>query len=132
MGKKRHAKVYVISDDSLRQLFNPEEEMEYTLALEAVRAKCFSSANLTSVTSDDKGPDWEMNNALTSAMIKTCDVVAVIGENITPSMEKEIFLASELGKTICVSKSLRKLVEHMNVHISANTLASICKKVLQN
>lgn len=131
MKKKNHAKVYVISDSRLRQVINPEEELEYSLAMDAVRAKCFSSADLKGVAEDDKGQDWEMNKALTEAMIRTCDVVAVLGGNVTPDMENEINLASNLGKEICVAEPIRNIVKKMNIKVSANMLAKVCKDVLQ-
>lgn len=131
MKKKNHAKVYVISDSMLRQVINPEEELEYSLAMDAVRAKCFSSADLKGVAEDDKGQDWEMNKALTEAMIRTCDVVAVLGGNVTPDMENEINLASNLGKEICVAEPIRNIVKKMNIKVSANMLAKVCKDVLQ-
>lgn len=131
MKKKNHAKVYVISDSMLRQVINPEEELEYSLAMDAVRAKCFSSADLKGVAEDDKGQDWEMNKALTEAMIQTCDVVAVLGGKVTPDMENEINLASNLGKEICVAEPIRNIVKKMNIKVSANMLAKVCKDILQ-
>ena len=80
---------------------------------------------------DDKGLDWEMNNALTETMMQTCDVVAVLGGYVSPNMKREIKLASELGKEICVAEPIRKTVESMNVKVSANLLANVCKRVLQ-
>ena len=131
MKKKRHAKVYIISDDNLRKVIEPVEEMEYSLALDAIRAKCFSSISLANVATDDKGNDWEMNEALTKAMIQTCDVVAVIGGEVTPEMQKEIAMATSLGKKICVSNLIRDEVKKMNVPVSAESLVAVCKKVLQ-
>lgn len=88
--KKRHAKVYVISEEGFQKAMgnNLEGELEYSLAaLDGVRAKCFSSADLEGVAEDDKGLDWEMNNALTETMMQTCDVVAVLGGYVSPQHE---------------------------------------------
>lgn len=132
--KKRHAKVYVISEEGFQKAMgnNLEGELEYSLAaLDGVRAKCFSSADLEGVAEDDKGLDWEMNNALTETMMQTCDVVAVLGGHVSLNMKREIKLASELGKEICVAEPIRKTVESMNVKVSANLLANVCKRVLK-
>lgn len=132
MKKKRHAKVYIISDDNLKKVIEPVEEMEYSLAMDSIRAKCFSSTSLVNVAADDKGSDWEMNEALTKAMIQTCDVVAVIGSEVTPAMQREIAMAASLGKQICVSSLIRDEVKRMDILVSPDTLVSECKKVLQN
>lgn len=144
MNKKRHAKVYVISDDTLREMLKnePDDDSKRAITLEArleeslayydsVRAKCFSSANLEGVAVDDKGPDWEMTMALKEAMIQTCDVVAVLGGTVTPEMSGEIRLAADLGKEICVSEPLRNTVRKLNVKVSGNPLAKVCEGILQ-
>lgn len=133
MKRKGHAKVYVISDDSLRRCMDPVKELEYTLAHDyGVRAKCFSRADLEGVAVDDRGPDWQVNEALSEAMIDICDVVAVVGSKVTPSMKKEIDFASGYGKKICVADSIRDIVKMMNIRVSADRLAKVCKDILGN
>lgn len=132
MKRKSHAKVYVISDESLRCCMDPARELEYTLAHDdGIRAKCFSSAELDGVAVDDKGFDWQMNIALTETMMETCDVVAVLGGKLTPNMQREILLASKIGKLICVAEPIRNIVKSlMRVKVSTELLANVYKRIL--
>lgn len=131
MKKKKYSvKIFVISDDALREKCSPENVLERDMALNAVRAKCFSAKNLEGVTADDNGEDWELNKALLSTMIETCDAVAVVGDSITPSMEKQIAVAKGLRKVICVEESLRKKAEAMHLIFPQLQLAEICKQIL--
>lgn len=130
MGKKRHAKVFIIANKEVYESMPVEEEMEFSLAMGSVRARCFSSIRLSNVCDNEKTMDWEMKMALTYAMIQTCDAVAVIGSTVTSDMIDEIQLAAKAGKEICVTKALRPEVAQKNLPISAKVLLTICKETL--
>ena len=131
MKKKKYSvKIFVISDDVCRERFKPDSVLEKDLALCGVRAKCFSAKNLEGVTADENGEDWELNTALLSTMIDTCDAVSVIGATITPAMEKQIMVAKELRKVICVEETLRKKAKSIGLIFPQLQLAEICKRIL--
>lgn len=130
MGKKRHAKIFIIADKQMYDDLPVEEEMEFSLAMGAVRARCFSSIRLSNVCDNSKTMDWEMKTALTFAMIQTCDAVAVVGGSITPDMISEIQLAAKAGKEICVTKALRPEVTKNKLPVSDKDLLTVCMGAL--
>ena len=135
MGK-RNVKLFVISDENSRTEMmdnygqDPETILECDLAMNSIRAKCFSGKNLSGVTADENGEDWELNNALLSAMINGCDAVAVVGMDITPDMEKQIQYAKRAGKIVCVEETLREKVKAMDLDYSKEPLIAVCRKIL--
>ncbi len=131
MGKKRHIKVFVIADAKFRKTASPEAMLEYDLALDCIRARCFSSSRLSQVSDAENTVDWQMKTALTEAMIKTCDAVAVVGNDITREMLAEIRLAQKAGKPICVSDGLKSEAIRNHTPFCNTRLSSICKDVLR-
>lgn len=131
MGKKRHVKVFVVYSPNLEKetQFSPEGTVELSLALNSIKARCFSSTHLGNV-SDTGEIDWETRQQLMKTMISISDAVAVIGTELTSEMIEEIEFAVSCGKKICTTTLMNKLLREKGINPSNEKLREICGKIL--
>lgn len=106
MSKIKTAKIYVIADTETFQNFRIEEIIEFQMAFYSVRANCYSSQNiLNRIKSDERALSWDISNAVTTALINTCNAVIVLGDISSPIALRERNIAQECQKHItCVSE----------------------------
>lgn len=125
---KRQAKIYIIADSPLYNKRTVEEMMELQLALNKIRALCFSSNYLNRIRDNEESLDWNTKNCVISGLMEACDAIAVIGKTVTEAMLEEIKLAIKLGKTICVVPEIFNKIE---IPIENHELISVCNEILE-
>ena len=131
MSKKRHVKVFVVASPDLKSIIPVEESVELNLALNSVKARCFTSYNLAKV-SDTEEVDWEMKQTLTGAIISVCDAVAVVGSSLTTDMVDELKIAADEDKVICCTSNLKDMIMQKKIPVSEKPLKVICQEALSS
>lgn len=125
MAKKRLVNIFVICDSSFYEDAPVEGHIEFLIACNGVRAMCYTSQNLNRIRDDESVLSWDMNMAVTEALINTCDLILVIEDKLTKIPERELEIAEKTGKKKVYRtkwKNLNVTVHDIVNYIQANIL----------
>ncbi len=152
---RNHVNVFIVSDEAIKKVLPLEKELELSLALDSVRARCFSSATVNLIKNENTGlMDTKMATIMTDVVVRTkkeaerflpeevdelildelirsCHVVAVIGDRITGKMSRELQCAAKHGKKIFAPESIKPELAQKEIPVSNRKLSAACMKIIR-